>query len=60
MPLLVPAVLATVKTGTLPLTVTVIREEAVQLLGLVAVKEYIVLEVGDTTIDEVVAPLLQE
>ena len=41
-------------------TVMVIFAEVVQLEGLVAVSEYTVVTVGETTIDEVFAPVLQE
>jgi hypothetical protein len=59
-PPVVDAVFATVSVGIPLLTVIVTWAEDVQLDGLVAVRLYTVVALGVTTIDEVLAPVLQE
>jgi len=59
-PPLALAVFTIVKVGRLVSTVTVITAEVVQLDGLVAVREYKVVELGETIMEEVVAPVLHE
>ena len=58
-PLVTDAELARLSEGIALLTCTVKEAEVVQLAELVAITEYMVAFVGDTTIEGVVAPLLQ-
>jgi hypothetical protein len=60
MPPLELAVLATVKTGRDAFTVIVIAVDAIQLEALIALREYTVVDTGETTIEEVLAPVLHE